>query len=145
MFCFPLIVTDLNFLLGGGACRPWQTTVLWCFLICRHLYAWLKPCFNDDGALENTGLARAAGRSRQQKIAKQRCLLVWHLFRENILKNSVHYKESISGLESDYKFTQSELQAFGGLSCNIIFMGFTSCFLIAIFNLMHIIINITLS
>ena len=30
--------------------------------MCRHLYAWHKPCFSDDGALENTCLWSGVGR-----------------------------------------------------------------------------------
>ena len=30
--------------------------------MCRHLYAWHKPCFSDDGALETTCLWSGVGR-----------------------------------------------------------------------------------
>ena len=68
-------------------------------LFCLPCIAWRKPCFNDDGALENTGLARAAGRSRQQKSPTERCPVVLHLFR-------FFYLQTLKKLKMSFKTNQ---------------------------------------
>ena len=85
-FCF-IFLSLFQFLIlfwGVSGGPPWRTIIFQCFLMCHHLYVWWKPFFNDDGALENTGLVQATGWSRYQKTASIQCLLVWHLFQEII-------------------------------------------------------------